>query len=231
MANVLIVGASAGIGAALGRRLAGEHRLWTASRTRPESLAGSWHQWDASAAEPFPAEALPGELHGLVYCPGNIRLQPFSSTTPEAFREDFDLNLSGAVRVLQAALPALQRAESASVVLFSSVAASLGMPLHASVAAAKGAVEGLTRALAAEWAPRVRVNAIAPSLTDTRLATPLLRSERQRTAAAERHPLGRTGTVDDAAAAAAFLLSAESAWVTGQILPVDGGLGSLRLFR
>jgi NAD(P)-dependent dehydrogenase (short-subunit alcohol dehydrogenase family) len=127
-------------------------------------------------------------------------------------------------------LPSLKAADRASVVLFSTVAVGTGMPMHASIAAAKGAVEGLTRSLAAELAPGIRVNAIAPSLTDTPLAAGLLRSERQRAAAAERHPLGRIGQPSDLAATARFLLSEEAGWVTGQVLNVDGGMGALRRF-
>ena len=149
----------------------------------------------------------------------------------KVFREDFELNLLGAVRALKASMPALKAAPMASVVLFSTVAVTTGMPMHSSIAAAKGAVEGLTRSLAAELAPKIRVNAIAPSLTETPLAAKLLRTERQRTAAAERHPLAKVGDADDLAAAAEFLLSQEAKWITGQVLPVDGGIGSLRRFN
>jgi NAD(P)-dependent dehydrogenase (short-subunit alcohol dehydrogenase family) len=185
--------------------------------------------WDATAGD-FPVDQLPETLEGLVYCPGSIRLQPFSRLRDEDFRVDFEVNLLGAVRVLRAVLPSLKAADRASVVLFSTVAVGTGMPMHASIAAAKGAVEGLTRSLAAELAPGIRVNAIAPSLTDTPLAAGLLRSERQRAAAAERHPLGRIGQPSDLAATARFLLSEEAGWVTGQVLNVDGGMGALRRF-
>jgi NAD(P)-dependent dehydrogenase (short-subunit alcohol dehydrogenase family) len=185
--------------------------------------------WDATAGD-FPKDQLPDALEGLVYCPGSIRLQPFHRLRDEDFSADFELNLLGAVRVLRAALPCLKAVERGSVVLFSTVAVATGMPMHASIAAAKGAVEGLTRSLAAELAPAIRVNAIAPSLTDTPLAAGLLRTERQRAAAAERHPLGRIGQPSDLAAAARFLLSDEAGWVTGQVLHVDGGMGRLRRF-
>ncbi len=132
--------------------------------------------------------------------------------------------------MLQAALPALNAAPQAAVVLFSTVAVSTGMPMHASVASAKGAVEGLTRSLAAELAPKIRVNAIAPSLTETPLAARLLRTERQRTAAVDRHPLERVGQPADIAAAARFLLSDDASWITGQVLAVDGGIGAVRRF-
>jgi 3-oxoacyl-[acyl-carrier protein] reductase len=132
------------------------------------------------------------------------------------------------VKCIQAALPAMKAAEACSVVLFSTVAVAQGLPLHASVAACKGAVEGLARSLAAELAPKIRVNCIAPALTDTRLAEKFLSSEEKRTAMAQRYPLKRVGQVDDIASAAYFLLSDESAWVTGQVLGVDGGMSTLR---
>ena len=229
MSNLLIVGAGSAVGQALVDGLEPSHRVWTSSRGPMPGRAERHLTWDATAGD-FPVDQLPETLEGLVYCPGSIRLQPFSRLRDEDFRADFELNLLGAVRVLRAALPCLKAAGRASVVLFSTVAVGTGMPMHASIAAAKGAVEGLTRSLAAELAPGIRVNAIAPSLTDTPLAAGLLRSERQRAAAAERHPLGRIGQPSDLAAAALFLLSDEAGWVTGQVLHVDGGMGGLRRF-
>lgn len=181
---------------------------------------------DPSAALP----ELPDEIHGAVYCPGTITLRSFRSLQTDDFRQDLEINLLGAVRFLQACQPRLRGHEGgpASVVLFSTVAVAQGMPMHASVAAAKGAVEGLTRALAAEWAPHIRVNAIAPALTDTPLASRLLSSAEKRDAMAARYPLKRIGAPADAAALARFLLSAESGWITGQVLGVDGGMSTLR---
>jgi len=229
MASVMIVGASSGIGAALAARMAQGTELWTVARGGEPSTGGTHITWDATQGA-FPADQLPERLDGLVYCPGSIRLAPFERLTDQAFREDFELNLLGAVRAIRAALPALKAAGDASVVLFSTVAVTLGMPMHASVASAKGAVEGLMRSLAAELAPRIRVNAVAPSLTETRLAGNLLKTDRQRQAAAERHPLGRIGTAAEQAAAAAYLLSDESRWMTGQVLHLDGGMSSVRRF-
>jgi NAD(P)-dependent dehydrogenase (short-subunit alcohol dehydrogenase family) len=168
----------------------------------------------------------------MVYCPGSIRLRPFRALKPDDFPADYQINLLGAVRSLQACLPALKKADDgASVVFFSTVAVKTGMPFHASIASAKGAVEGLTRSLAAELAPNIRVNAVAPSLTDTPLAAPLLGSDEKRRAADDRHPLKRVGQPGDIAAAALYLLGEAGAWVTGQILHVDGGMGALRTFK
>ena len=173
---------------------------------------------------------IPEVLDGLVYCPGTINLKPFHRLTEEEFLNDFQVNLLGATRALQLALPALKKSPSASVVLFSTIAVKCGMPFHASIAAAKGAVEGLTRSLAAEWAPKIRVNAIAPSLTDTRLAASLLGDEKRREAAAERHPLKSIGQPEHVAEIVAYLLSDSAKFTTGQILRPDGGLSSVRLF-
>jgi NAD(P)-dependent dehydrogenase (short-subunit alcohol dehydrogenase family) len=178
----------------------------------------------------FPTDGLPDTLASMVYCPGTISLQPFHRTDLSTFIKDMEINLFGAVRALQAALPALQRSKQASVVLFSTVAVTTGMPMHASIAAAKGGIEGITRSLAAELAPGIRVNAVAPSLTDTPLASSLLRTERQRENAGVRHPLGRIGQREDIASAVKFLLSKDATWITGQILAVDGGIGTVRRF-
>lgn len=234
-ARVAVVGATSGIGLALVRELSGQGaRVFSFSRAAqfPEALPGVRHTaFDATAAE-FPGDRLPEALEGLVYCPGSIRLRPFNRLTAEEFISDFTVNCLGAVKVIQACLPALKNAPSgASVVLFSTVAVRTGMPFHASIASAKGAVEGLVRSLAAELAPKVRVNAVAPSLTDTPLAAPLLADDTKRRASAERHPLKRIGSAAELAGAAMFLLSGASVWITGQILHVDGGLGSVLTFK
>ncbi|MEJ2310380.1 MAG: SDR family oxidoreductase [Gammaproteobacteria bacterium] len=228
MKKILIVGAGQGIGHAIAERLSETAELWTTSRGTAPDVPSSHVVWEASEA--FPGDALPESLDGLVYCPGTIRLKPFERLSLDDFDADLNVNLKGAVRVLEAAMPALKAAPHASVVLFSTVAVSSGMPMHASIAAAKGAVEGLTRSLAAEYAPKIRFNAIAPSLTDTPLASGMLRTERQREAAAARHPLERIGTPAELAALAGFLLSDESGWISGQVLHADGGMSSIRKF-
>jgi len=172
---------------------------------------------------------IPETLAGLVYCPGTINLRAFSSLNPAAFRDELEINLIGAVKSIQAALKALKKTPGSSIVLFSTVAVSQGMPFHSGIAAAKGAVEGLTRSLAAELAPGIRVNCIAPSLTDTPLAARLLNSDEKREAAANRHPLKKVGTADELAALANFLLSTDAAWITGQVIHADGGMSSVRV--
>ena len=172
---------------------------------------------------------LPGGLDGVAYFPGSINLAPFERIKLEAFEEDLNINLLGAVRVLQKAVPAMARSGGGSVVVVSTVAAQTGMAYHASVASAKSALEGLARALAAEYAAKnVRVNAIAPSLTDTPMAGRLLSSDEKRERSAERHPIRRVGSAHDMGAAAAYLLGPDSGWITGQVLHIDGGMSTLR---
>jgi NAD(P)-dependent dehydrogenase (short-subunit alcohol dehydrogenase family) len=199
---------------------------------RLSELTGIRHIAFDVTQDDFPAEAIPDKLKGLAYCPGSIRLRPFARLSPQEFYEDYQINLLGAVVTIKGCLRPLKKADPPSaIVLFSTVAVGTGMPFHASIASAKGAVEGLTRSLAAELAPRVRVNAIAPSLTDTPLANDLLADENKRKAAAERHPLKRTGTPLELANLAEYLITDESSWITGQIYSVDGGMSAIRTFK
>ncbi len=231
---ILLIGGTSGIGQALRDRLLDAGReVICASRSAGElpSRPGLTAQrYDAT--DPSAELDIPDRLGGLVYLPGSILLKPFAQLSDEDVLADFELNVLGAVRVLRQCISALKRSDTppAGVVLVSTVAVQTGMRFHASVASAKGAVEGLTRALAAEFAPRVRVNAVALSLTDTPLAQRLLSSDQRRQAADQRHPLQRVGQPDDPAAAIAWLLSADASWTTGHILAIDGGIGSLRLF-
>jgi 3-oxoacyl-[acyl-carrier protein] reductase len=229
--HYLVVGGTSGIGGAVTRRLSDRGDMVVQLSRHPEQAVDAPGvrslAWDATG-DAWPADALPAQLDGLVYCPGSIRLKPFPRIGPGEMREDLELNLIGAVRAIQGALPALERAPRASVVMFSTVAVQTGMPFHAAVAAAKGAVEGLARSLAAELAPTIRVNAIAPTVTDTRLAGRLLGSAEKRQAAAERHPLKRVNDADEVAGTALWLLD-DAHSVTGQVIAVDGGLGALRL--
>ena len=232
--NILVIGASSGIGAALTQILSREnYRVFALSRRQPEflPLPGVNHLvWDVrQTPTPELLEKLPEVLHGFIYLPGSINLKPFPRLTSQDFREEWEINVLGAVTFLQAFLPHLKKAGDAAVVLFSSVAAQTGMSFHASTASAKAAVEGLGKALAAEWASlKIRVNIIAPSLTNTPLAGNLLSTPEKREAAGKRHPLARTGTPDEVAALTKFLLSDEAGWITGQVIGLDGGLSSLR---
>jgi NAD(P)-dependent dehydrogenase (short-subunit alcohol dehydrogenase family) len=229
MSTYLIAGGSSGIGNSLTEMLAGEgHTVYaTYNRNRKESTGSiQYLNWDAQATDQ-PELILPETLDGLAYCPGSINLKPFSRIKPEEFLADFNLQVVGAVKLIQQVLPLLRKSANPSVVLFSTVAVQKGLPFHSQVSASKGAIEGLTRALAAEFAPSIRVNCIAPSLTDTPLAASLLNTEQKKEANALRHPMKRVGTARDIAEMAAFLLSAKSSWMTGQIIGVDGGMGSL----
>jgi 3-oxoacyl-[acyl-carrier protein] reductase len=230
--NYLLVGGSHGIGFALAQRLAeAGHRLIVLSRTQGDlaQLPNVEHHVFDATNDPFPTEVLPAELHGMAYLPGSINLRGFSTMKAEQFREEFEVNCVGAVRCIQGALKSLKNTPESGIVLFSTVAVGTGMPFHASIAAAKGAVEGLTRSLAAELAPTVRVNCIAPSLTDTPLAAKLLSSDEKRAASAMRHPLKRVGSAAELAALATFLLSPDAAWITGQVIHADGGMGGLKI--
>ncbi len=226
--NYAIFGGSKGIGYAVAEQLLNEgHSVWVYSRSGTGPSGAISMVWD-SETDQQPAD-LPQELHGVVYAPGSINLKPFRGLKLEDFQKDLSVNFFGAVKALQACLPSLKLAPAASVVLFSTVAVAQGMPFHASIASAKGAVEGLVRSLAAELAPSIRVNAVAPSLVNTPLAARLLSTPEKIEASGKRHPLQRVGEPSDIANAVAFLLNPANSWITGQILSVDGGMSSLKL--
>ncbi len=230
--NYLIVGGTSGIGQKVVKALAEQDdRVHVLSRGRhaaSEHPGTVHHICDVTAEAPvFPDIDEP--LAGLAYLPGSITLKPFHLLREQHFHDDLTVNLFGAVKTLQQYLKNLKDADEASVVLMSTVAVQTGLPYHASIASAKGAVEGLTRSLAAELAPRIRVNAVAPSLTDTPLASNLLNQPAKRESAAERHPLKRIGAPEEIAAMVSFLLSEQARWITGQVLHVDGGLSDVRL--
>nr|WKN36378.1 SDR family NAD(P)-dependent oxidoreductase [Tunicatimonas sp. TK19036] len=228
--NVLIIGGTSGIGkATLDLLLDQEARVFVASRKEPEPHKQITHIPLDVTEISDELDGLPDKLHGLVYTPGTITLKPFQSLKPEDFLNELNLNVIGAVKVIQASLGKLKAAQGSSIVLFSTVAVQLGLNFHTAVATAKGAVEGLARSLAAELASKnIRVNVIAPSLTDTPLAQNLLSTDEKKEASNQRHPLGRYGRPDDIAQAVVYLLSENSSWVTGQTMHIDGGLSTLK---
>lgn len=232
MKNIVIIGCGQGIGFATAKILSGSNNVIGISKTHHpevEKLKIEFHQLDILAGN-LDDINFPEVVDGLVYAPGSINLKPFNRLSTDDFKNDFEINVLGAVKCIQKLLPNLKKSESASIVLFSSVAAKLGMPFHSSISASKSAVEGLTKSLAAELsAQKTRVNAIAPSLTDTNLASQLLSTPEKWEASGKRHPLQRVGNAKEMAKITEFLLSANSSWITGQIIGIDGGMGSIKL--
>jgi 3-oxoacyl-[acyl-carrier protein] reductase len=228
MKNILLIGGSYGIGLAIAKELQFENNVYIASRSN-ENLSDvkAIHIAFDATTDTIDTSKLPTIIDGLVYCPGSINLRPFKGLKPEAFETDLQINFLSLVKVIKSVLPNLLASEQASIVAFSSVAATIGMPFHTSVAASKGAIEGFAKALAAEYAPKIRVNVIAPSLTDTPLADKFLNNETKQEKSAERHPLKRFGKPEDSAQMATFLLSDKSSWISGQIFHVDGGMSTL----
>lgn len=230
--NILIAGGSSGIGLSLANLLNGlGAQVYIVSRT----VSAEWREGirhlplDITTNLDAVPAFLPEKLDGLVYAVGSINLKPFNRLSEEDFLADYQLNVLGAARLIQQSLKSLKAAGSSSVVLISSVAARTGMPYHASISAAKGAVEGLALSLAAELAAQqIRVNVVAPSLTDTPMAKQLLNTPEKKEASAKRHPLGKYGEPADISQAIAFLLADESGWMTGQVIGIDGGLGKLK---
>ena len=230
MSHYLIVGGSSGIGLALTQKLSQEgHSITVLSRTN-EALNGlanvTHYPCDVSTNNPEFAQVT-SPIDGLAYLPGTVNLKPFSQLKIEDYQNDFNVNLLGAIKVIQHYLPQLLETENGSIVLMSSVAAGKGFPMHCSVSAAKSAVTGFMRGLASEYAPKLRVNAVAPSLTETPLTASLLDSDVKKEGSAKRHPMKRVGTPDDIAEMIAFLLSSKSRWITGQLIGVDGGISTL----
>jgi NAD(P)-dependent dehydrogenase (short-subunit alcohol dehydrogenase family) len=222
--NIILVGGNSGIGKAVAAQLQEDGAtIFSYSRTGEGTAAVDF----STDFEELPG--LPEIIDGVVYCPGTINLKPFHRISIADFKQEMEVNFYGAIRLLQACLKGLKKSSSPSVVLYSTVAVQTGMGFHAGIASAKGAVEGLTRSLAAEWAPnKIRVNAIAPSLTETPLASALLSTPEKKEASDKRHPLGRVGRPEDIAEATVFLLSEKSSWMTGQILHLDGGMSHLK---
>ncbi len=230
MRNIVIIGGSSGIGLSLVKRLHDKHNIFSFSRHRGDLPVSDNIHWESfDVLNTLDASGLPERIDGLVYCPGTINLKPARGLKPGDVLNDFNINALGALKVIQSLYKKLHASDAASIVLFSTVAVTQGMPYHTSIAMAKGAVEGMTRSLAAELAPKIRVNAVAPSLTDTTLAERLLNTEERKAASAERHALKKIGQPEDIAAMVDFLLSEDAGWITGQVIGVDGGMGALKI--
>ena len=231
MSTFLVVGGSSGIGLQVTNQLAAAgHTVHATYNTHAIENAGNIHYHNINVLdENINLDFLPASIEGIVYCPGAISLRPFNKIPSDDFIKDYTLQVVGAVKVIQAALLKLKESKNGSIVLFSTVAVQVGLNFHSLVASSKGAIEGLTKALAAELAPTIRVNCIAPSLTNTPLAASLLNSDQKIDANAQRHPLKRVGTPLDIANAVEFLLTDKSSWVTGQILSIDGGMSAIKL--
>jgi NAD(P)-dependent dehydrogenase (short-subunit alcohol dehydrogenase family) len=232
MKSYLVIGGSSGIGLQIANNLATEgNKVYATYNTHAVESNDSnitYHQINVLDAE-LNISFLPEVLDGVVYCPGSINLKPFGRISTTDFTNDYNLQVGGLIKILQATFTLLKKSNNAAVVSFSTVAVQVGLPFHTQVSASKGAIEGLTKALAAEWAPSIRVNCIAPSLTDTPLAASLLNTDDKKLANAQRHPLKKIGTVNDIANMALFLLSDKASWITGQIMHVDGGMSTVKV--
>lgn len=227
MKNIVVIGGSKGIGNAILESLIDTHKIYNISRSKPEIAHNNLTHFSCDVL----VDELPeiAEIDSLIYCPGSINLKPISRLKLEDFRTDFEINVVGAVKAIQHYLPSLKNGKQPAILLFSTVASKLGMPFHASVAAAKSGVEGLTKSLGAELAPTIRVNAIAPTVTDTDLASKLLRNERMIENITERHPLKKYLQPKEVADLAGFLISDKAMSISGQIFELDCGIVSFKI--
>ena len=230
MKNYLVIGGSSGIGKEISELLSNENIVFSTSRNEINELNENIRhiKYDVLEDELDP-ELLPDQIDGFVYCPGTINLRPFRSLKLETFRSDLELNLIGAIKTLQIILTRLQQSPSSSIIFYSTVAVKTGMPFHSSVSSSKSALEGLTKSLAAEFAPKIRVNCISPSIVNTPLANKFLNTEDKIEKAAARHPLNKIGTAKEIAQLTQYLLDDKSKWITGQIINIDGGISSVKV--
>lgn len=230
MKTVLLIGGSQGIGLEIVKQIKGDYNVIVASRSKGELEGMDVEHLEFDAMEDAVEDLdLPERLDGLVYLPGSINLKPFKMMKLKIYEEDFQVNFMALVKVVKGLLPKLKKSDQASLVFLSTVAVQMGMPFHTSVAAAKGAIEGFAKSLAAEYTPSFRVNCIAPSLVNTPLAGKMLGNDKKKEKMGERHPLGRVGEPEDIAQMASFLLSDKSSWMSGQVLGVDGGMSTLNI--
>ncbi|WP_299799428.1 SDR family oxidoreductase [uncultured Maribacter sp.] len=228
MKNILLIGGSHGIGLSMVKELQETHNVFVASRTDEElQHENITHIEFDVTKDKLDISQLPEKIDGFVYCPGSINLKPFKMMSLDTIKDDMELNFFAMVKIVKDIISLMN--EGSSMVFFSTIAVGTGMPFHTSVAAAKGAIEGFAKSMAAEYSPKIRVNVIAPSLVDTPLAKRLLNNDKKREMMSERHPLKRVGNPEDIANAAVFLLSDKSTWMTGQIIGVDGGLSTLNI--
>jgi NAD(P)-dependent dehydrogenase (short-subunit alcohol dehydrogenase family) len=227
MKNILIIGGSKGIGNAVVQQQLEHNNVFNISRTEPGLTHANLTHFSLDVLK----DELPDieNIDTLIYCPGSINLKPISGLSVDDFRNDFEINVIGAVKVIQKYLPVLKKGNKPSIVLFSTVAAKLGMPFHASVATAKAGVEGLTKSLGAELAPTIRVNAIAPTITDTSLAASILRNDRMKENMIERHPMKSYLKPDEVANMVDFLISEKANSISGQVFEMDYGLVTFKI--
>ena len=228
MKNILLIGGSTGIGYELSQKLKEDNNIFISTRNQDKFNHPNIKTNELDLDKEFETDWLPENLDGFIYLPGTINLRPFKGLKPSVFIEDFNINVMGCIKILQKVLPKIQAAENPSIVMFSTVAVKIGMPFHSSVSSSKGAIEGLTRSLAAEFAPKIRVNAIAPSILDTPLAEKFLNSETKLENLRNRHPMKEIGSPEDISEVVKFLLEDNSNWMTGQIIPFDGGMSSVK---
>jgi len=226
MKTIVIIGGSKGIGKAISNALLDQNSVINISRSQPEFSHRNLTHYNCDIL----TDELPdlGKVDTLIYCPGSINLKPFERLKIEDFKNDYEINFIGAVKAIQKYLPNLKATDNANILLFSTVASKLGMPFHTSVASVKSAIEGLVKSLAAEYAPKIRINAIAPTVTDTTLAAKLLRNDRQKEQMIERHPLKKYLNPEEVAEMAAFLISDKAASMSGQIFEMDCGITTFK---
>ena len=226
--NILLIGGSYGIGLEMAKKLSKDNQVFVASRSNEQlsDLDVTHIPFDV-LNDDISEKAIPEQLDGFVYCPGSINLKPFKTMGVDTIQNDMEINFIALAKTVKSIINRMN--EGTSMVFFSTVAVGTGMPFHTSVSAAKGAIEGFARALAAEYAPKIRVNVIAPSLVDTPLSERLLSNDKKKEMMSERHPMKRVGKAADIANMATFLLDSDNSWITGQVIGVDGGMSSLNV--